>query len=172
MIYLQPCQASLKADVQLLFGLLTVFLEKHKQRREIMSFGQCVTWLPVNRISQHEEKVLFLLSSLPNYTSLLQTIELAVSQEGLQIAFIIKDVQKVHAEVTAVLVITLGCTWEVLHLKSKDILQFEFGALKTETFQYFSPHRNSYMPSFINSCVSAKRHSQTTIISLFQEEHC
>lgn len=39
----------------------------------------------------------------------------------------------------AVLVVTVGRIPEVLWLKSKVILQFEFGALKTETFWFLPP---------------------------------
>lgn len=59
------------------------------------SFKQCITWLPLNRISQHKEKALLY--------SLSQIIQASannrvgkVSQEGLQLAFIIKDIQQAH----------------------------------------------------------------------------
>lgn len=63
----------------------------------MVSFKQCITWLPLNRISQHkEEALLYSLLSSKLYKPAANNRVGKVSEEGLQIAFLIKDIQQVH----------------------------------------------------------------------------
>lgn len=64
-----------RLNVQFSSGLLTVLFEKHKQRMELVSFKQCITWLHWIELPR-TKKGHFALFSLPNYTRLLQTIKL------------------------------------------------------------------------------------------------
>lgn len=84
-----------RLNVQFLSGLLTTLLEKRKQRMEPVSFKQCRTWLPLNRISQDKERALCPLLSSKLYKAAANKRAAKVFQ-GLQRAFIIKDIQQAH----------------------------------------------------------------------------
>jgi len=61
------------------------------------SFKPCITWLPLNRISQHrEEALLFSLLSSKLYKPAANNRIGKGSHEGLQMALIIKDIQQAH----------------------------------------------------------------------------